>query len=56
MARIQPWHSTRPGETKYHDNNACTEGNNIEAYYFKWGTGLGRILCSHCQRLDAAGR
>ena len=55
MPRVQPWHSKRPGETVHHDNTACTEGNNIETYYFAKGTG-GRPLCKHCERLDQAGR
>jgi hypothetical protein len=51
----RPWHSKRPGETKYHDNTACTEGNNIERYYFEWGTG-GKTLCVHCAHLDRTGQ
>jgi hypothetical protein len=54
MPQQKPWHSTRPGETVYHDNNACTEGNNIESYYLASGTG-NRRLCDHCRRLDAQG-
>jgi hypothetical protein len=55
MPKKYPWHSTRPGETVHHDNTLCTEGNNIESYYLKPGTG-GRPLCKHCARLDAEGR
>jgi hypothetical protein len=51
MAKVPPFHSTRPGETKYHDNNACTEGNNIEKKYWASGKGVGRTLCAHCARL-----
>ena len=29
MAQKSPWHSTRSGETVYHNNSNCTEGNNI---------------------------
>ncbi len=50
-----PWHSTRPGETVYHDNDQCTEGNNIEAHYLKSGTG-NRNLCSRCKKLDDEGK
>ena len=50
-----PWHSTRQGEVVYHDNTACTEGNNIERYYFARGTG-NKILCHHCAVLDRAGK
>jgi hypothetical protein len=55
MPQTRPWHSTRPGERVCHNNTACTEGNNIEKYYFAWGTG-NRPLCAHCHRLNAAGR
>jgi hypothetical protein len=54
MPKIYPWHSSRLGETVHHDNTKCTEGNNIETYYKKSGTG-GRPLCAHCARLDAQG-
>ncbi len=54
MTKKAPWHSTRPGETVHHDNDKCTEGNNIEAHYLAQGTG-GRPLCAHCKRLDDAG-
>src|ERR1051326_3555891 len=52
MALTFPWHSTRPGETVYHNNNACTEGNNIELYYFAAGDG-GLKLCHHCAMLNS---
>ena len=39
----------------YHDNDKCTEGNNIETYYWVPGTG-GRRKCEHCARLDAQER
>jgi len=55
MKAPTPWHSKRPGEYVYHDNLACTEGNNIEGYYFAWGTG-NRCLCYHCRRLDLDGQ
>jgi hypothetical protein len=50
-----PWHSKRVGETVYHDNDKCTEGNNIESYNLVPGTG-GRPKCAHCARLDAEGK
>jgi hypothetical protein len=49
------WHSTRPGETVYHNNTACTEGNNIEQYYYAFGTG-GKRLCDRCAQYNAQGR
>lgn len=55
MSKVRPWHSARPGELKYHNNSKCTEGNNIERYWWRSGTG-GKRLCAHCQRLNAAGR
>ncbi len=56
MPRKSPWHSSKPmTKNVYHDNTLCTEGNNIESYYLKAGTG-GRPKCDHCARLDAQGR
>lgn len=49
--RVPPFHSTRRDDRKvYHNNDRCTEGNNIESYYRAPGTG-GLPLCSHCERL-----
>ncbi|WP_417483642.1 hypothetical protein [Maricaulis salignorans] len=50
MAKVPAFHSKLPGTTKYHDNNACTEGNNIEAKNRVSGTG-GLNKCDHCKRL-----
>jgi len=47
-----PWHSRRQGETVYHDNKRCTEGNKIEVHYLAAGTG-DRPLCKQCIRLNA---
>lgn len=35
----------------YHNNNNCTERNNIEDDNLKQGDG-GRKLCKHCKRLN----
>jgi hypothetical protein len=52
MAKIAPWHSSRETDRKvYHDNDRCTEGNNIEAKYRRAGTD-GRRQCEHCARLS----
>ena len=51
MAKVNPFHSTHPSATVYHDNNKCTEGNNIEAKHKKPGT-AGRPKCDHCKRLS----
>jgi len=54
MSQVNPFHSTRQGENVYHNNNRCTEGNNIERYYYAPGTG-GLRLCSRCADLNARG-
>ena len=52
MAKVAPWHSTRPNDPAvYHDNTLCTEGNNIEPENKVSGTG-GRPKCEHCARLS----
>jgi hypothetical protein len=48
--KVQPFHSKLPGTSKHHDNNTCTEGNNIESFNRAGGTG-GLPRCSHCARL-----
>jgi hypothetical protein len=55
MPKVPAFHSKRVGETKHHDNNKCTEGDNIESYNLVSGTG-GKPLCSHCSRLDSEGK
>jgi hypothetical protein len=50
MSKVPAFHSSLPGTTVYHDNDACTEGDNIETYNRVPGTG-GPPLCSHCARL-----
>lgn len=55
MPKVPAFHSKRPGETVYHNNSACTEGNNIEKKYLTSGTG-GRPLCNHCSKLNDAGK
>lgn len=51
MAKVSPFHSDRPGTDRYHDNDTCTEGNNIERHNRKSGTG-GHTKCDHCKRLS----
>ncbi len=47
MATVAPFHSTAPGRDVYHDNDKCTEGNNIERRY--WAAGkAGRRKCKTC--------
>ncbi|TAX28931.1 hypothetical protein ELI04_03715 [Rhizobium leguminosarum] len=52
MAKVSPFHSKKPGAPQvYHDNNHCTEGNNIETANKVAGMG-GRPKCAHCTRLS----
>ena len=51
MAKVIPFHSTRPGTQVHHNNDKCTEGNNIEWFFRVQGTG-GLPLCEHCKRLS----
>jgi hypothetical protein len=51
MAKVATFHSTEPGTEVYHDNDACTEGNNIEAENKASGTG-GLRQCSKCEDLS----
>jgi hypothetical protein len=45
-----PWHSTRPGDGVYHDNDECVDGR-FPALDRAEGT-AGRPLCRECARLD----
>lgn len=50
--KVSPFHSKLPSDRRvYHDNDECTEGNNIESENKVAGTG-GYPRCSHCDRLD----
>jgi hypothetical protein len=54
--KVAPWHSVKLNTRNvYHDNNLCTEGNNIEKEYLRTGTG-DRPRCEHCSRLEAEGK
>jgi len=54
MSKVTPFHSKNPNNKSskqvYHNNNKCTEGNNIEIKYRKIGT-AGRRLCEACKKL-----
>jgi hypothetical protein len=50
MSKVYPFHSKKPGTTKHHNDDKCTEGNNIESYNRVQGTG-NLPLCEHCKRL-----
>jgi hypothetical protein len=53
VQKDKQWHSVKDG-TKYHDNDKCTEGNNIEPENYREGKG-GRPLCKPCADLDRQG-
>ena len=45
-----PRHSTELHCEVYHNHTDCTEANNIEDRYLKFGTS-GKRLCKHCESL-----
>ena len=53
--KVNPYWSTRKGETEYHVCSNCTVGNNIEADYLKSGFSApaGYTLCSRCKKIQA---
>ena len=51
--KVKPTHSKKPRTSVHHNNNKCTERNNIEPSNVKPGTG-NLPLCSHCKKLNAA--
>jgi hypothetical protein len=53
--QVAPVHSARKGETVYHNNDKCTERNNIESYNLRQGTG-GLRVCDRCKELNAQGK
>lgn len=53
--KTSPWHSKKEEAKVHHNNTKCTEGNNIESYNRKEGTG-GKPLCHHCAQLNAEGK
>lgn len=56
MPKVSPFHSKLENDPQvYHDNSACTEGNNIEDKNRKPGTD-GRPRCSRCTELDRQGK
>ena len=50
MAKVATFHSKKSGTKVHHDNDKCTEGNNIEKENRASGTG-GHPRCDHCERL-----
>lgn len=56
MSKVAAIYSKKPFAPQvYHDNNQCTERNNIEVENIMPGNG-GRPLCEHCARLNRAGK
>ena len=56
MTQVPPFHSKRQDQNKvHHNNNQCTEGNNIESYNRVAGTG-NLPMCDHCKKLNAQGK
>lgn len=51
MSKVLAFHSKLLGTSVHHDNNQCTEGNNIETKNRVSGTG-GLPKCDHCKRLS----
>ena len=51
MAKVKAFHSTLRSTSVYHNNDECTEGNNIEKRNLQQGTG-GKKLCHHCNNLN----
>ena len=59
MSKVESFYSSNPNipvsKKVYHNNNKCTEGNNIESYYLKKGTD-NRPLCHRCKELNDEGK
>lgn len=55
MTIVAPFYSILPGTRVHHNNNQCTEGNNIEHRNRRSGTG-GHPLCSRCAELNRQGK
>lgn len=56
MSKVAPTYSVKPYAPQvYHDNDKCTERNNIERENVRSGTG-GRPLCQHCAALNRSGK
>jgi hypothetical protein len=49
MAKVSPYHSKKEGTEVYHDESACTVGNNIESYNKEaCSTRDGHRRCATC--------
>jgi hypothetical protein len=54
MSLVSPIHSAKPGTRVHHNNNRCTERNNIETHNVRQGAG-GHPLCDRCAELNRQG-
>lgn len=53
MAVCAPYHSIEPqAEDVYHNNTACTVGQQIPGPYRRDGLGAAGSLCEECVQLD----
>ena len=50
MAWVEPFHSKQAGQTSYHTNNICPEGENIPREDRIFGT-AGLKLCPLCTQM-----
>lgn len=55
MSTVNPTYSKEPGREVFHNNNKCTERNNIETHNLRQGTD-GRRLCHRCAELNEEGK
>ena len=51
---IAPFHSVKPGEIYYHNNDECSAGNLINLHDLAPGTGPFENLCPSCAQLNRA--
>jgi len=51
--KVAPCHSIK--QNVHHDNDKCTERNNIEKENWRAGTG-GKPLCQNCAKLNREGK
>jgi hypothetical protein len=54
MARVAPIYSAKLIDRKHHNNDQCTERNNIERVNVRLGTG-NLPLCARCHDLNLRG-
>ena len=49
---IAPFHSLKPGEMYYHNNNECSSANMIPLHDLAPGKGPNHQLCPTCAQLN----